>query len=85
MYVLEGSTLGGQVICQILMRNLAVPELPKALSFFNGYGADTQSYWDTFVHYLQDIMATKRSSKECWPLPSLLLNTSGCGLSNNRK
>ncbi len=53
MYVLEGSTLGGQVICQILMRNLAAPELPKALSFFNGYGADTQSYWDTFVHYLQ--------------------------------
>lgn len=53
MYVLEGSTLGGQVICQILMRNLAAPELPKALSFFNGYGTDTQSYWDTFVHYLQ--------------------------------
>jgi|APAra7269096979_1048534.scaffolds.fasta_scaffold00026_125 heme oxygenase len=53
MYVLEGSTLGGQVICQILMRNMSAPELPKALSFFNGYGADTQSYWDTFVHYLQ--------------------------------
>ncbi|QHS60934.1 biliverdin-producing heme oxygenase [Chitinophaga agri] len=53
MYVLEGSTLGGQVICQILSRNLSSPDLPKALSFFNGYGADTQSYWDTFVHYLQ--------------------------------
>jgi heme oxygenase len=53
MYVLEGSTLGGQVISQILMRNLQVPELSKALTFFNGYGTDTQSYWDTFVHYLQ--------------------------------
>jgi heme oxygenase len=53
MYVLEGSTLGGQVICQILIRNLQVPELSKALTFFNGYGTDTQSYWDTFVHYLQ--------------------------------
>jgi heme oxygenase len=53
MYVLEGSTLGGQVICQILMRNLPTPALTKALTFFNGYGSDTQSYWDTFVHYLQ--------------------------------
>lgn len=53
MYVLEGSTLGGQVISQILMRNLQEPALPQALSFFNGYGADTQSHWDTFVHYLQ--------------------------------
>ncbi|PWV48230.1 biliverdin-producing heme oxygenase [Chitinophaga sp. S165] len=53
MYVLEGSTLGGQVICQILIRNLSVPELSKSLTFFNGYGTDTQSYWDTFVHYLQ--------------------------------
>ncbi len=53
MYVLEGSTLGGQVISQILIRNLTVPELSKSLTFFNGYGTDTQSYWDTFVHYLQ--------------------------------
>lgn len=53
MYVLEGSTLGGQVISQILIRNLQVPELAKSLTFFSGYGTDTQSYWDTFVHYLQ--------------------------------
>jgi heme oxygenase (biliverdin-IX-beta and delta-forming) len=52
MYVLEGSTLGGQVICQMLLRNLKDPALPQALSFFNGYGTDTQAQWDGFVHYL---------------------------------
>lgn len=59
MYVLEGSTLGGQVICQILLRNLPSEELPKALTFFNGYGSETQSYWDTFVHYLQGYNGTE--------------------------
>lgn len=63
MYVLEGSTLGGQVICQILMRNLQVPELSKALTFFNGYGSDTQSYWDTFVHYLQGYHGSEAQQK----------------------
>lgn len=58
LYVLEGSTLGGQVICQILTRNLIIPELPKALSFFEGYGANTQAMWDSFVHYLDGYNGT---------------------------
>jgi heme oxygenase len=53
MYVLEGSTLGGQVICQIIQRNLQVPEVNHALSFFNGYGEETRAKWDSFVHYLE--------------------------------
>lgn len=58
LYVLEGSTLGGQVISQILSRNLPIPELPKALSFFEGYGANTQTMWDSFVHYLEGYNGT---------------------------
>jgi heme oxygenase len=58
LYVLEGSTLGGQVISQILTKNLVVPELPQALSFFQGYGADTQTMWDSFVHYLDGYNGT---------------------------
>jgi heme oxygenase (biliverdin-IX-beta and delta-forming) len=50
MYVLEGSTLGGQVISSILQRNLANPSLP--LAFFAGYGDNTRAMWDSFVHYL---------------------------------
>lgn len=50
MYVLEGSTLGGQVICSILQRNMNSATLP--LSFFAGYGDNTRTMWDSFVHYL---------------------------------
>jgi heme oxygenase (biliverdin-IX-beta and delta-forming) len=58
LYVLEGSTLGGQVISQILTRNLSIPELPKALSFFEGYGSHTQEMWDSFVHYIDGYNGT---------------------------
>lgn len=58
LYVLEGSSLGGQVISQMLTRNLSVPELPKALSFFEGYGANTQTMWDSFVHYVDGYNGT---------------------------
>lgn len=58
LYVLEGSTLGGQVISQILTRNVTAPELPKALTFFEGYGAATQDMWDGFVHYLEGYNGT---------------------------
>jgi heme oxygenase len=45
LYVIEGSTLGGQIISQILVRQLGPIE---ALSFFTGYGADTMSMWQVF-------------------------------------
>jgi heme oxygenase (biliverdin-IX-beta and delta-forming) len=45
LYVTEGSTLGGQIISQILTRQLGPIE---ALSFFSGYGADTMSMWEIF-------------------------------------
>lgn len=58
MYVLENLTLSGQLYSHILARNLQTPELPKALTFFQGYGNDTLSYWDTFVHYVQGYHGT---------------------------
>jgi heme oxygenase len=56
LYVLEGSTLGGQVISEIITRN--VPNVSKALSFFEGYGNNTQPMWDSFVHYLDGYNGT---------------------------
>jgi heme oxygenase len=56
LYVLEGSTLGGQVISQIITKN--IPDISKALSFFEGYGANTQIMWDSFVHYLDGYNGT---------------------------
>lgn len=63
MYVLEGSTLGGQVICQIIQRNLPMPEIAQALSFFKGYGEDTRAQWDSFVHYLEGYHGTDEQKK----------------------
>lgn len=63
MYVLEDLTLDGQLFSQILLRNLQEPRLPKAMTFFQGYGTDTQSYWETFVHYLQGYHGTEEQQQ----------------------
>ena len=45
LYVLEGSTLGGRLICRMLEK-----QLPGAgLRFFAGYGSQTGHYWTTFL------------------------------------
>ena len=48
MYVLEGSTLGGQVIA----RQLAKAGLPGPFTYFAGYGPATGSRWKTFCALL---------------------------------
>lgn len=54
LYVMEGSTLGGQVIALQLCRHL---ELPAALhlQFFSGYGAKTGTMWRAFVDSLNGV------------------------------
>lgn len=47
LYVIEGSTLGGQIITQHLQANLGItPETGGA--FFAGYGAETGARWQAF-------------------------------------
>lgn len=52
LYVLEGSTLGGQVITRHFQKTL--PELSPArgLAFFNGYGTRTRERWMEFMGLL---------------------------------
>ncbi|MCF6406503.1 biliverdin-producing heme oxygenase [Chitinophaga filiformis] len=59
MYVLEYLTLEGHLIYHLLLRNVQSPELPRAMTFFNGYGTDTESYWETFAHYLNGYHGTE--------------------------
>lgn len=48
LYVLEGATLGGQVITRHLKQNLGLtPE--KGGMFFNSYGADVGPMWKAFA------------------------------------
>ena len=49
LYVLEGSTLGGRIIAGMVSRQLGST---KGLSFFNGYGAETASMWQSFKDFL---------------------------------
>ena len=58
LYVFEGATLGGQVICQILRRQLGVtPE--QGCAFFSGYGASTGAMWKSFLRALSANLITQ--------------------------
>lgn len=53
LYVIEGSTLGGRFI----LKNITtIPGLDsgKGVSFFNGYGDKTGSYWKSFLNKLSE-------------------------------
>lgn len=51
MYVIEGSTLGGQIIAKILFETLNLtPE--TGASFFFGYGKNTRQMWNSFCQIL---------------------------------
>lgn len=47
LYVIEGATLGGQIILKNLHRNIGLTASSGA-SFFDGYGAQTGSHWKAF-------------------------------------
>jgi len=51
LYVIEGSTLGGHIICKMIRQQLNMPHL-SALSFFNGYGDQTEQMWHTFKSFI---------------------------------
>jgi heme oxygenase len=47
LYVLEGSTLGGQVITTMLLKQLNSPD-STGFSFYNPYGEETMARWQKF-------------------------------------
>jgi heme oxygenase len=47
MYVLEGATLGGQIISRQLRESLGIAAEDGG-AFYNGYGGDTGRQWKTF-------------------------------------
>lgn len=53
LYVLEGSTLGGQMVTKLLKQNLKL--LPMITTrYFNAYGKQTKKNWDAFLNALID-------------------------------
>jgi heme oxygenase len=47
LYVLEGATLGGQIISRQLRESLGIAAEDGA-AFYNGYGSDTGRQWKSF-------------------------------------
>lgn len=56
MYVLEGSTLGGQIITRMLMNSLQMPV--ENFQFYNCYGEDSNAYWGEFIEAINSYAAT---------------------------
>lgn len=54
LYVLEGSTLGGQVVQRLLSERLGAP-VADALSFFRSYGRDVGVRWRGFLGCLEGL------------------------------
>lgn len=51
LYVLEGATLGGQIIANSLRVRLAI-EADTGAAFFHGYGEATRSMWTRFSEHM---------------------------------
>ena len=52
LYVAEGSTLGGVIICNMLLKNNQLSLTENNLRFFNAYGKDNPAKWETFISTL---------------------------------
>jgi len=58
LYVIEGSTLGGQIICKMLRAQM-ISDDPKGLSFFSGYQDQTYEMWSVFKETVDGITEPK--------------------------
>ena len=59
LYVVEGSTLGGQIITKMLQKNTSVSLPENSLNFFKGYGQDNVMMWQQFKTTLQQHIANE--------------------------
>jgi heme oxygenase len=64
LYVLEGSTLGGQVIARQLAESIGVSH-GKGASFFYGHGGNTGSHWKDFWYLADEVCATGSIAQVC--------------------
>ena len=63
LYVMEGSTLGGQVICKMIAKQLALLN-GQGLRFFSGYGEETLEMWGNFKKMINDGKWSREEEKE---------------------
>lgn len=62
LYVIEGSTLGGSIISGMMQKHLTF-DGQKGLTFFNGYGEQTQQMWANFKSALNEAVKSEDDEK----------------------
>ncbi|EOR94289.1 bacteriophytochrome heme oxygenase BphO [Arcticibacter svalbardensis MN12-7] len=55
LYVIEGSTLGGKFISKMVRQQIDLPHV-IGLTFFDGYGSDTDTMWQLFKQFMDQPM-----------------------------
>ena len=63
LYVIEGSTLGGQIISKMISKQLPM-DSDAALSFFKSYGEDTMPMWTKFKNTLLQQAPTREAADQ---------------------
>lgn len=63
LYVIEGSTLGGQIISKMITKQLAL-DSDAGLSFFKSYGEETMPMWTTFKNTIERQASTQKAADE---------------------
>jgi heme oxygenase len=63
LYVIEGSTLGGQVISKMISKQLALDD-DAGISFFKSYGEQTMAMWEKFKTVLEQHAASQYAADE---------------------
>ena len=53
LYVIEGSTLGGQIISEMLKKQLSLTEEQSILNYFGSYGDQTYEMWANLKNNLE--------------------------------
>jgi heme oxygenase len=62
LYVVEGATLGGQVLTRRLHQQFGTP-VESAVAFFSSYGADVGQRWIAFCSLLAEALATQEAER----------------------
>ena len=84
LYVIEGASLGGQIIAKHLKANLGLtPE--TGASFFSGYGASTGDYWLAFKTLLTEVATTLDQDDQIVRSAKSTFQTLGDWLSTNQR
>jgi len=83
LYVIEGASLGGQIIAKHLDANLGLtPE--TGASFFSGYGVNTGPYWLAFRTFLSEFAASLNQDDQIVVSANATFQTLGDWLSQDQ-